>query len=396
MSQSTNKVKKTRRGGAGRWVKRLAIVVVVLAVLVGAAPFLVSKFGKSLIERQISQSINGTVTIDRLSTGWFSSTVIQGLKVVEADSDQPLLLISEASVEEGLLSILKGSTKKATINVSGVEATAVMQDGELNFKKLIKPSDKPESDLPDLDLSFEVRDIKVRYQHEKAAPVALLFDKLSGVFRTGAPFSAELESEGLKLKASGEIMSGPRMRTVEDMTAAIAMTFDQWKLGDLDSMGLPGTTGLAGTVAGQQDVNWSGSAFTAKGKVRVVQARADLGAMGLYQVGAMEFVNDIKGNLNEGPHGHVEALVESLALPKKGPLLREPTFSLLARADVTPTQQVAWELLHAKGEGMELKGLGTTDLVNNFATSADLTLKGDLQGLNQLISGLPLLEGILD
>jgi hypothetical protein len=377
-------------------MRRLFGLCILLVVLVGAAPFLVSKFGKGFLEGQISSRINGTVTVDRISTGWFSGTVLEGVRLSEPGGSQPILAVTEARLDEGLLSLIRSSRKKATLAVTGVDVLAVMKEGKLNFASVLKENDEPTSDLPDLDLSVVVRNLKVSYQHESRAPMQIDLSRVMAKFATGRALTAQIESEGLKADLTGDIMTGARMKKPQEMTGSASLTLDQWSLEQLRKTGIPALESLSGSAIGNQDLAWDGNQLTVKGKIKLQDVKTSVPEMGLYQVGLSELTNQLRVTMNQGPEGRIELLVDSLVLPRQRSLKREIVLSALAAADISPTQQVAWELLHLRSEGFEVKGLGTTDLLNNMTTSAELRTTGDLKGMHHLMDGLPELAGALE
>ena len=100
-TQGESKPKRKRR-----WLKRMLIVLAVLAGLVWASPYLISSGpGTALATRIASGRVRGTIHIDDISLRWTGRCRIVGLRVDDTDGRE-VLNVTEVSVATGLLGLI--------------------------------------------------------------------------------------------------------------------------------------------------------------------------------------------------------------------------------------------------------------------------------------------------
>ena len=127
------------------WLRRIATAVgAILALLLVAAllaPTIASTgFARSMIERQASGFIDGSLKIDSTSFGWFSGQKIGGIKVY--DQNQSLVLeVDRVETELSLAGAIRGNLALGNTLVD-VNLTRLQVDpqGRTNYEQLLKPA----------------------------------------------------------------------------------------------------------------------------------------------------------------------------------------------------------------------------------------------------------------
>jgi len=121
-----------------RWRKAmlgLGVLLLVLIVLVAAAPTLVNLgLGRGVVVGALERNINGTVSLDRLSLGWFGPQTASGLSVTGADGRTAARI--DLGVNAGLLGLLTGRAETLAVDVSGTLSGELRPDGSTSFGDL--------------------------------------------------------------------------------------------------------------------------------------------------------------------------------------------------------------------------------------------------------------------
>lgn len=126
-----------------RWPWVLLALAAMLVTLVGLAPWLASTApARSLVVAQINRQLNGSVSIDKYSVGWFGGIHATGIKVFD-DRQALVFEIDEVRSPVSLLGLLRspidlGETEIA-VNVTRLELDA---DGMPNYLALL-PAEAP-------------------------------------------------------------------------------------------------------------------------------------------------------------------------------------------------------------------------------------------------------------
>lgn len=196
-----------RRGSClGRVVKLGLVAVVLLAVLVGFLPTILSSGPVTrAIANAASDSINGRVSISKANFSWGGPQQVSGLQVDDAGGRK--LTEVDVSIGNGLIDLARGGWKRAQVTVGGWLDMELRPDGTTNFSELAKPAPtgapapapKPAAPaeplrLPsglDATLSLAKFDVTVR---EQATGRVLKLNDLDGqaVVSTERPISLKL------------------------------------------------------------------------------------------------------------------------------------------------------------------------------------------------------------
>jgi len=128
---------RKKKSVAGRLVKVVVAIVVILLIVIALIPTLVSfGVGKGWIENAIAANFNGDVSIDRVKLGWFGEQRIEGLSVKSENGETTANVT--ASIDKGLLALVRGGNDFGTIAVSGDLAGVRHENGTTSFQSLLK------------------------------------------------------------------------------------------------------------------------------------------------------------------------------------------------------------------------------------------------------------------
>jgi hypothetical protein len=112
-------------------------------VLVAAAPTLVNLgLGRGAVVGALERNINGTVSLDGLSLGWFGPQTASGLSVTGADGRTAARI--DLGVNAGLLGLLAGRVETLAVDVSGTLSGELRRDGSTSFEDLLVTTEPPQ------------------------------------------------------------------------------------------------------------------------------------------------------------------------------------------------------------------------------------------------------------
>ncbi len=129
----------------GRKRKIALVTAGVLLVLVGAAPTLVGKLGRGVVESKLSGALGSGVRIEKLGLSWWGDQRVRSLRIV----DGSLREVADVDVrlERSLLGLALNWKDLGTIVVSG-EVTIDEREGALGGLIAVDKSEASESDKP--------------------------------------------------------------------------------------------------------------------------------------------------------------------------------------------------------------------------------------------------------
>ena len=115
----------------------VAGLVVVMVSLVVSAPTLVSwGLFRGTIIGAVSGAVNGTVTIDELSVGWFSGVKVRGFAIDDPASSTRVQV--DVSAEQGVWKLMTAGLRGLDVHVSGALKTRREADGTLGISRLMR------------------------------------------------------------------------------------------------------------------------------------------------------------------------------------------------------------------------------------------------------------------
>jgi len=133
---------KPRRG---RKRKIALISAGVLLVLAGAAPTLVGKLGRGVVESKLSKALGSNVRIEKLGLSWWGDQRVRSLRVVDGSLRE--VADVDVRVERSLLGLALNWKDLGTIVVSG-DVTIDEREGPLGGLGSQDESETPKSDKP--------------------------------------------------------------------------------------------------------------------------------------------------------------------------------------------------------------------------------------------------------
>jgi len=169
MSNNTEiKSVPTRRN----WLKKLAIVLGGLVVLLVVAFFVVTSSGfiKGVILPRVGQAMNATLTADEVTLSPFSQLHLRGVKL-QTTGTEPLLTVAELRARYSLMAMLGGTLQVDEVLIDSPVVNVIeTADGKRNTDALTEgsseatPARPPTSQPPAVDLkSFNLKNATVRY-----------------------------------------------------------------------------------------------------------------------------------------------------------------------------------------------------------------------------------------
>lgn len=133
---------KRRRRGKHRWLKRSALaIVVVLVLLVGVVglfgPSLASKYAPGIIASASSDAIQGRVEVSKVSLSWSGPQRVEGVRLLDPDGN----LVAEltATAGRGLLGLATDWKNISGIVLTGNAEIVGSEDRGTNLQRAIEP-----------------------------------------------------------------------------------------------------------------------------------------------------------------------------------------------------------------------------------------------------------------
>ncbi len=133
---------RRRRRGKHRWLKRSALALLVLIVLVGAGvwlfgPALASKYAPGIIARASSDAIQGRVEVNKVSLSWSGPQRVEGVRLLDPDGN----LVAEltATAGRGLLGLATDWKNISGVVLTGKAEIVGSEDRGTNLQRAIEP-----------------------------------------------------------------------------------------------------------------------------------------------------------------------------------------------------------------------------------------------------------------
>ncbi|MHC4419631.1 MAG: AsmA family protein [Planctomycetota bacterium] len=223
-----------------RWRKALiglGALLVVLIVLVAAAPTLVSLgLGQGAICGALERRVNGTVSCDRFGLGWLGPQSASGLTVTGTDGRTTARL--DLGVNAGLLGLLTGRVGALEVDVSGALSGEVRRDGSTSFEDLLvrsrpgvdasgRPATKAEAPAPLAGVpptTVRIDGVSLELK-EAGADIAMSFDDLAGAleYEPGGPVRLQLAGTTAGGSAPGSLTIAATGENVFDRRGALTL-----------------------------------------------------------------------------------------------------------------------------------------------------------------------------
>ena len=143
------------QGGRKPW--RVILVLVVLAALVWLAPGVVAHTPLLAWAVRKAARLDGTLTIQSASLGWFSPVRVSGIEVHDAQS-QSVLELAEVASEKSLFALVRDLSSVGSLRLEKPKLTVVLRKGGSNVEDLLARWQKSESKAHPCGFSVEVVD----------------------------------------------------------------------------------------------------------------------------------------------------------------------------------------------------------------------------------------------
>jgi hypothetical protein len=137
-SQNSKSTTRRKRGWGKPLLGIALVVVLLLVVAVLALPSIIAAEARGRIESDVSQSIAGSVEVDKITISLFSGQAIGDIRLL--DTDGTLIATTRATVEASLLRLVTGNLNLGEIRVAGTADLVRDANGVLNLQRAIKPT----------------------------------------------------------------------------------------------------------------------------------------------------------------------------------------------------------------------------------------------------------------
>jgi len=149
-----------------RWLAVSVCLVFLLVVSAGLAPaILSSRLCWPTVLSWLTSDLDGRVSTDSVSLGWFSPVVVGDVRVEDAQGQQ-VLQVAAVRTESSLLSLLFDSGRWGTIHVDEPRVTLVLRDDGSNVEDVLKsflqdasPAGRAQGSIEISDGSIDVLDV---------------------------------------------------------------------------------------------------------------------------------------------------------------------------------------------------------------------------------------------
>ncbi len=131
-----------------RWLKILLIVLTAVFVLIALSPTIVSTSPfRKLALRKINRQINGQLSVDSWSIGWFTGVKLRGV-YLQDEGSEPVATIESLSLDPSYLSLLGQNPRLGKINLRSLRLDIRFdRQGDTNLEKIFPPRE-PAAPIP--------------------------------------------------------------------------------------------------------------------------------------------------------------------------------------------------------------------------------------------------------
>ena len=210
MSPGNKKTNQPAQKKRSLWLKILLFVLIVVFVLIALGPTIVSTSPlRNFAVGQINQHINGRVSIDSWSIGWFTGVEIQGLSL-EDENSEPVAAIENVSLDPSYLSLMGQNPQLGKINIRSLSLDVRFdKEGQTSLEDVAVPSGEPgarRAIQPSFDLKLTESVVRI---HKPDAAVLSIENINASVqmLSSGQPISFELSCDLTDARGQGKIQA---------------------------------------------------------------------------------------------------------------------------------------------------------------------------------------------
>jgi len=122
------------------WLRVLLGVVVIVILLIVLAPTIASMgFVRSIVLGKVNDNLNGKVSLDDLSLGWFSGAKIQGVTVTDPQG-RKVVTLDKVTTGLTVLDVVRGNFALGDVVIDGLHFDLVIDaNGRSNLENVSKP-----------------------------------------------------------------------------------------------------------------------------------------------------------------------------------------------------------------------------------------------------------------
>ncbi len=137
-----------------KWLRRIGLLLLFLAILIALAPYIVAKTGLvNHIAAPMLEDLDGTVTVGDASLGWFSPVELRDV-VLKDSAGAVVVRVEKITLERSVLGMWNNNADLGTIEVDRPVLDLVCDGPTTNLEKALKkyfrPGPMPQSDRPAL------------------------------------------------------------------------------------------------------------------------------------------------------------------------------------------------------------------------------------------------------
>ena len=235
----------------------LAIVVWLLPAIVVHTPLFRWILGKATAD------LNGTLTVQSASLGWFSPIAVGGVEVKDAQG-KSVLTLPAASGDRSLVAILCNYTNLGTFTLDRPKVSILLRDDGSNVEDVLAKylAPQPTSSPMKIGLALKVVDGSVSVSEQltgqgwQVSKLEVTFDMSQG---TAGPMKGEVSADLTDAKHPGNLSAGVEMASAGNKATLSAKQIPLALFRPLLARFAPGTK-LSGWLSSTLGVSWGGTA----------------------------------------------------------------------------------------------------------------------------------------
>jgi len=282
-----------------RGARRLLVGVVLLVGLVWAAPILVAHSPLlGWVIDQAAADLEGSVSVESASLGWFSPPRVSGVKVVDRNGEL-VIELPAAEGEKTLLGLVTNLSRLGTFQLDRPTVHVELRDEGSNIEELIaKYLAKPTSQPRAVDLKINDGTVLVR---DRPGATPWTIEKLQVSLSTSAEVGGPMALAASGVLPGEEPQGRFDVQWTMDKSNRLVVQAESLALARLEGLmtrAAPGTH-LAGSLSGEAQCTWGvepASPVSVKASARVVNLDVASSALGADRVRLANFAAETDFN----------------------------------------------------------------------------------------------------
>ena len=144
---SQTKAEKNQPNWAQRMLRRVVILGILLLIVVFFLPTIVAKTPlKNMVLSRATADLNGNLTVNAMSLGWFSNIELEGVTLTDTDGNV-VLTADSIETDRTLFGLYRDQSNIGTLTLNEPKATIICEPGNSNIEQVLAnylKSDEPE------------------------------------------------------------------------------------------------------------------------------------------------------------------------------------------------------------------------------------------------------------